>query len=74
VGLRKLRGAEAVLRAAFPRGTWLDLRTGDADRDDPAWGQSWGRGRTLRAEAITALLLGDFDPVPGCADPDRSLP
>lgn len=51
--------------AASPRGTWLDLRTGDADRDDPARGQSWGRSRTLRAEAITALTLGDFDPVPG---------
>jgi hypothetical protein len=29
---------------------------------------------TLGAEAITALLLGDFDPVPGRADPDPSLP
>jgi hypothetical protein len=39
--------------AASPCGTWLDLRTGDADRDDPARGQSSGRSRTLRAEAIT---------------------
>lgn len=67
MGLRKLRDAEAVHRAASPRGAWLDLRTGDVNRDDPRAGAVVGPG------PITGLLLGDFGPVPGCADPDRLL-
>ncbi len=43
---------------AYPSGAWVDLRTGDAARDDPAGGAGWGRARTVRAELIVALLLG----------------
>jgi hypothetical protein len=52
----KVSNAEKELRAAFPRGAWLDLRAGVADLDDPAAGQSWGPARTLRAEAISGPL------------------
>jgi hypothetical protein len=65
MGFRKLSDAERSLHAAFPRGAWVDLRKGDPDSDDPARGHGWGERRTLRAEVITALLLGAFDAVPG---------
>lgn len=43
----------------------MDLRTGDSHTDDPAHGQCWAQDRTLRADAITSLLLGAFNAVPG---------
>lgn len=43
---------------AFPTGAWVDLRTGDSELDDPVHGGMWGRERTVRAEVLTALLLG----------------
>jgi hypothetical protein len=63
--LRRLRQPDSALRAAFPRGAWLDLRTGDAAADDLAGAECWGRGRRVHAEVITALLLGAYDPQPG---------
>jgi len=66
VGRRTVSRAEKVLRAAFPRGAWLDLRMRVPELDDCAGGQSWGLERTVRAEVITGLLLGAFEPVPGC--------
>ena len=65
VGTRKSRKTEEALQAAFPRGTWLDLRTGIAELDNPAGGQLWVPERTLRAEVINGLLLGAFEPVRG---------
>ncbi|MBP2705827.1 hypothetical protein JOL79_18605 [Microbispora sp. RL4-1S] len=48
--------AERRLWEAYPSGAWVDLR--DGARDDPAAGGSWGRGRTVRASVVIALLLG----------------
>jgi len=58
---------ERLLCAAFPRGAWTDLRTGDPVADDLAGAGSWGPSRTIRAEVITGLLLGACDPEPGHA-------
>ncbi|MHA4816469.1 oxidoreductase [Streptomyces aculeolatus] len=56
---------ERELWAAFPEGRPVDLRTGDAERDDPAGGAGWGPERTVRAEVLAALLLGAHPPQPG---------
>ena len=56
MGARKESKAERALREAFPRGAWLDLRTGIAGLDDPADGHLWQRERTLRAQVISELL------------------
>jgi hypothetical protein len=66
MGSRKASRAEKALQAAFPRGAWLDLRTGVDGLDDSAGGQFWPSERTVRAEAISGLLLGAFEPVAGC--------
>lgn len=50
--------AERVLRASFPLGGMVDLRSGDPVRDDLARAAEWGSERTVRAEVIAALLLG----------------
>ena len=50
---------------AYPSGAWVDLRTGDPARDDPALGARWDRGRTVRAEIIAALMLGARPAEPG---------
>ena len=46
---------------AFPSGAWVDLRSGNPDEDDPANAGRWGNGRIVRAQVITALLLGARD-------------
>lgn len=56
---------ERELWAAFPSGRRVDLRTGDAARDDPAGGAGWGPARTVRAAVLAALLLGAHPPQPG---------
>jgi hypothetical protein len=56
---------ERELRSKFPRGEWVDLRSGDAELDDPAHADRWGPDRTIRAEVMTALLLGDYQPAAG---------
>ncbi|GAA0580335.1 hypothetical protein [Actinomadura livida] len=43
---------------AFPRGEWVDLRTGDPEQDDVAAAGHWDDDRVVRAEVIAALLLG----------------
>ncbi|GGL07580.1 oxidoreductase [Sphaerisporangium melleum] len=63
--LWRLTAAERKVWEAYPSGSWVDLRTGDADRDDPAGGATWGRERTVRAELLTALLLGARPAAPG---------
>jgi hypothetical protein len=54
----QLSAPEKALWSGFPRGTQLDLSMGEPDADDPGCGHSWGDTRVIRAEVITALLLG----------------
>jgi hypothetical protein len=54
VAVTELTEPEQALWQAFPRGAWVDLRDGDRDR-------------AIRAEVITALLLGAADREPGHA-------
>ncbi|WP_237525531.1 hypothetical protein [Streptomyces sp. SID4985] len=61
----ELSATERELWDAFPEGRWVDLRTGTAERDDPAGGAEWGPGRTVRAEVVSALLLGVNPPDAG---------
>ena len=61
-----LTEAERSVCAAFAVGEWVDLRTGDARQDDLAEARRWGPDRVVRAEVVTALLLGAVAPEPGC--------
>jgi hypothetical protein len=61
----RLPEAERALWKAFPRGKVVDLRTGDAQADDPQQGGSWPEHRTVRAEAISLLLRGAVEAEPG---------
>jgi hypothetical protein len=65
VDLSGLSDAEQLLLKAFPAGGWVDLRTGDPRRDEPADGAGWGPERTIRAGVIACLLLGEAVPGPG---------
>jgi len=62
-----LSQAEQAVWAAFPRGAWADLRTGDIAADDLTAAASWGPDRVVRAGIIRALLLGACHPEPGYA-------
>lgn len=57
--------AERSVWTAFPRGAWVDFRTGNADEDDLAKADGWGAERIVRAEVLVALLLGAGDAEPG---------
>ncbi|MFE6749613.1 oxidoreductase [Kitasatospora purpeofusca] len=57
--------AEQALWQAFRHGRTLDLRTGDAAADDPFGEGVWDARRTVRAEALSRLLLDGPAPVPG---------
>ena len=59
------RDAERQLWSAYGQGVLVDLRTGQPDADDPASGDSWDESRRVRAEVVTALLLGAVKPVAG---------
>jgi len=59
--LDDLSKPERALWAAFPSGGWVDLRSGDPEEDDPANAGCWGKGRIVRAQVVTALLLGARD-------------
>ncbi|MFC6084346.1 hypothetical protein [Sphaerisporangium aureirubrum] len=61
----RLTPAERRVWDAYPSGDWVDLRTGDCRKDDPAEGGRWGRDRTVRAGVLTALLLGAQPPEDG---------
>ncbi|GAA2449746.1 hypothetical protein GCM10010191_79360 [Actinomadura vinacea] len=61
----RLGAAEQRVWSAFPRGEWVDLRTGDSAEDDPSAGAAWDDGRVVRGEVIAALLLGAVPPDPG---------
>jgi hypothetical protein len=60
----ELSPPERELWDAFPEGRQVDLRPGGADGADPDaisdvdGGDEWGPERTVRAEVLTALLLG----------------
>lgn len=54
-----LTAAEEKLIEAAKTGDVVDYRTGDPKLDDPANGAKWGPERTIRAEVIYALAVGD---------------
>ena len=54
--------AERELLSAAMVGAPADFRVGDRELDDPAEGASWGTDRTLRAELLAGLLIGDLTP------------
>ncbi|WP_030175534.1 hypothetical protein [Spirillospora albida] len=60
-----LTPAERRLWTAFPSGESVDLSSGDAALDDPAYADRWGRERVIRAEVLVALLVGAVERVPG---------
>jgi hypothetical protein len=54
-----LNPSERALWLGFPQGAEIDLRTGDPSSDDPRGGLGWGEDRTVRAEVIASLALGE---------------
>lgn len=50
---------------AYHQGEILDLRSGEADTDDPFGDAVWGARRTVRAEMLAQLLLAGPEPAPG---------
>ncbi len=64
---RDLTPAERLAWDAFASGRWADLRTGDAEADDPRRGATWGAERVVRAEVLRSLLLGARQAEPGSA-------
>jgi hypothetical protein len=63
--VEELSEAERRVWEAFPRGVPVDLRTGDHVGDAPDGDLTWGPERTIRAQFLTALLLGGRDAEPG---------
>lgn len=57
--LRDLTESERKVWHAAATGTLVDLRVGDPDLDFPERWAEWGAERTIRAEVIADLLLGD---------------
>ncbi|MFD3975770.1 membrane-associated oxidoreductase [Streptomyces cyaneofuscatus] len=55
--INELTPAERRVREAFASGAPVDFRTGSAD--DPENVAGWGAGRTVRAEVLRSLLLGE---------------
>lgn len=56
---------ERLLWSAFPKGEWIDLRSGDPDDDKLANADRWGPDRDIRAGVIIDLLLGGCRRTPG---------
>ena len=52
---------ESKVREAAATGTLVDLRVGDRDIDSLEKWSEWGLERTVRAEVIEDLLIGDGD-------------
>jgi hypothetical protein len=57
--LSDLTDTERKVWQAAVTGTLVDLRVGDSDIDSPERYTEWGTERTVRAEVIVDLLLGD---------------
>lgn len=57
--LSDLSESEQKLWQAAATGTVVDLRVGDSKLDAPERWATWGPERSVRAEVITALLLGE---------------
>jgi hypothetical protein len=55
----RLSNTERKVWKAAETGEWLNLRSGDNDLDAPERWCEWERERDVRAEVITALLIGD---------------
>ncbi len=55
--MENLSEPERLLREAFARGAWVDLRTGRHGIDDPETGSRWSASRLIRAEVIQAIML-----------------
>ena len=64
-GIGPLTPTERRICAAFPFGVEVDLRSGDPAFDDPANADAWPAERTVRAEVLSALLLGAGARIPG---------
>jgi hypothetical protein len=56
-----LTESEKKVWDAAATGTLVDLRVGDSQLDSPEKWAEWGPERTVRAEAIADLLIGDGD-------------
>src|SRR5438067_4349474 len=52
---------ECKVWEAAATGTLVDRRVGDSAIDSPEKGTEWGPERTVRADVIAALLIGDGD-------------
>ena len=52
---------ESKVREAAATGTLVDLRVGDRDIDSLEKWSEWGLERTVHAEVIEDLLIGDGD-------------
>jgi len=58
----RLNPAERRLRTAASTGTVVDLRAGSTTLDDPSAGAHWGDDRTVGAQLLARLLIGDLAP------------
>ncbi|MFJ8628470.1 oxidoreductase [Kitasatospora sp. NPDC093550] len=56
---------EQALWEAYHQGDILDLRSGEADTDDPFGDAVWGGDRSVRAKALAHLLLVRPEPATG---------
>lgn len=61
----ELTATERRVCAAFRGGDVIDLCSGDPDLDAPEQFADWGPKRTVRAEVLMSLLLGDAPAVRG---------
>src|SRR5260221_14042915 len=57
--LSDLTDTETKVWQAAATGALVDLRVGDRKLDSPERWAEWGTGRTVRAEVIADLLIGD---------------
>ncbi|MFI0470285.1 hypothetical protein ACH347_39990 [Saccharopolyspora sp. 5N102] len=60
--LPELTQAERRLCEAFPQGRHVVVSPGSEPGADAAGGESWGPERTIRAEVLRDLLLGEVRP------------
>ena len=56
IGEQKPSGAEKKVVAASAKGEFADLRSGQAEADNPAKGADWGYAKRVRAKLLIELL------------------